>query len=147
MKKRLSVTFACAFCLVMLSKYAYSQDDLQPKKYDNPQWKNVVVVDYKPGMYDRAKDIIDNYYRKASEKAGTLPPATIEFQTGEWDVLLIWDLVDGVESMNWEVSPNSIAWRKALNEIAGGKEKADEIIKEYQNTVARSKNNIGRLLD
>jgi len=147
MKNQVFITLIGAFCLVLVSKFAYSQDQIQPKKYDNPQWKRIVAVDYKPGKYGRAKEIIYSYYRKAAEKAGTQPPQTIELQTGEWDVLYIWNLEDGIETLDWEVSPNSIAWRKALNEIMGGEEKAAEIIKEYQSTVARSENNIGRALD
>jgi hypothetical protein len=147
MKNQVFITLIGAFCLVLVTKFAYGQDEIQPKKYDNPQWKRVVYMDYKPGKYGRAQEIIYSYYRKAAEKAGTMPPKTIEFETGEWDVLLIWDLADGIESLNWDVSPNGIAWRKALNEIMGGEEKAAEIISEYQSLIARSKSNIGRALD
>jgi len=143
MKKVFSITLICALFAILTSNMAYSQDEMQAKKYDNPEWKRIAVVKYKPGMYGKARNIIDNYYRKAAEKAGMSIPYTIELKTGDWDILIIWDMKDGIEAMNWEVSPENVKWRKALNEVAGGKEKADEISKEYSSTIARSHSNLG----
>lgn len=33
----------------------------------------------------------------------------------------------GIEEMNWEVSPDNVKWMTALNEIAGGGDKAKAI--------------------
>jgi len=116
------------------------------KKYDNPQWYNIVHVDYLPGKYNKARKIISDYHKKASTMAGTPGPVMIlEMNSGSYDIMTVWHMKDGIESLNWVTSPDNIKWRKAMNEIAGSSEKADKIIKEYQSYIASSSNSIGRL--
>ncbi|MGB5171385.1 MAG: hypothetical protein WBN11_05585 [Eudoraea sp.] len=132
--------------LVFIGSQSICAQEMVAKKYENPQWYNIVHIDYHSGTYSKALGIIDKYYRKASEKAGTnMPAMIIELNTGPYDSMAVWHMKDGIESMNWDISPDNIKWREALNEIAGGKDKADEIIKEYQSYVASSTNSIGRL--
>jgi len=123
-----------------------AQSDMQPKKYENAQWKNVVFVDYKSGKYARSKEIISKYFAPASEKAGTPgPEMVLEMNSGEWDIMYVWGMKGGIADLNWETSPDDIAWRKALNEIAGGADKAQAILDEFSSLVNRSSNQIGRV--
>lgn len=119
----------------------------EAKKYENPEWYQFVYVDYHPGMMGEARDIIQNYYKKAAAKAGTpVPVMEISLAAGEYDMLVVWKMADGVESLNWQTSPNQVKWRKALNEVAGGEDKAMEILKKYQSCVSSSSSNMGRKL-
>ncbi len=132
-------------CLVFGFQGMFAQE-MTAKKYDNPQWYNIVYVDYLPGKYNKARAIIQDYFIKASEQAGTPGPVMVlEMNSGPYDIMALWHMKDGIESMNWEVSPNDVKWRKALNEIAGSAEKASEIQKEYQSYIASSSNSIGRI--
>ncbi len=116
------------------------------KKYDNPQWKNVVFVDYVSGKAGRANEIISDYYIPASTKAGISgPEMALVMQTGPWDVMIIWHMAGGLDDMNWDIHPNNVKWRKALSEICGGDDKASEILKEYASCVARSSSALGRV--
>ncbi len=91
-------------------------------------------------------DIVNNYYRKAAAKAGTpMPSMTAVMYSGEYDLMLIWDMQGGIEDMNWEINPNGIKWREALNEVAGSKEKADALREEYASYVRSSKSDIIRI--
>ncbi len=120
--------------------------EMTAKKYENPQWYNVVYVDYKPGTYNKAMSIITDYFMKASEQAGTPQPVmAFELNSGSYDNMMVWHMKDGIESMNWDVSPDNIKWRAALNEIAGSAEKAGELLKDYQSCIASSSNTIARL--
>ncbi|WP_185153297.1 hypothetical protein, partial [Fulvivirga lutimaris] len=88
---------------------------------------------------NRAREIIANYHQKASEKAGTPgPEMVLEMNSGEWDIMAIWGMKGGISDMDWEVNPNGIKWRKAMNEIAGSAEKAQAIIDELDSLVDRS---------
>jgi len=114
---------------------------MQPKRIENAEWKNVV---FHPGKMGKALEIINNHYEKAAAKAGTpTPQMVVEMASGEWDMMIVWHMPEGVQSMTWEVSPNNIAWRKALNEQEGGKENADKLMEEYQSLIARAVNQIG----
>jgi hypothetical protein len=112
-----------------------SAQERKAKKYDKPVWKNIVMVDYHSGKMDRALDIIDNHFKKAAKQAGTTTPMRMVMQTGEYDVLLIWDMKDGIESMNWERSPDSVKWWAALSELEGGADKAQALMDEYQSLI------------
>ncbi|UJH67770.1 hypothetical protein [Allomuricauda sp. SCSIO 65647] len=132
-------------CLLFGVQDLLSQE-MASKKYDNPQWYNIVYVDYKPGTYDKAQSIIQDYFIKASEKAGTPQPVmALELNSGSYDSMLLWHMKEGVEGMNWDISPDDVKWRTALNEIAGSAEKASEILKDYQSCIASSSNTIARL--
>lgn len=120
--------------------------EMTAKKYDDPQWYNIVYVDYLPGKYSKAMNIIDTYFRPATDQANTnAPKMLIELNSGPYDVMVVWHMKDGLEGMNWEVSPDNIKWRSALNSIAGGADKAGEILQDYEACIASSSNTIGRL--
>lgn len=123
-----------------------AQSDSQPKKYENAQWKNIVYVDYKSGQYARAREIINKYFVPAGEKAETPgPEIVLEMNSGEWDVMILWGMKGGITDLNWETSPDDVAWRNALNEIAGGADKAQKILEEYSSLINKSSNQIGRV--
>lgn len=122
-----------------------SAQDMKAKKYENPEWYQVVYVDYLPGKEDDARKLIDDYFKKASDNAGT-PKPVMEFAlySGEYDYMYIWKLDEGLQSLDWEVSPNQVEWGKAFMEMAGGKEKAEQISDEYSGYVNSVKVELAR---
>jgi hypothetical protein len=104
---------------------------MQTKKIENPEWKQVVIVKYHAGMTGNASKIVQKYFKAASEKAGTPIPMEISMRTGEYDVILVWAMKDGLEEMNWESSPDNVKWWNALAEMTGGMDKAKEKWDEY----------------
>lgn len=141
-----TIKILCAsICLVFVSQGLNAQE-MTAKKYDDPQWYNVVHIDYKAGNYNKARKIVADYFMKASENAGTPGPVMVlELNSGKYDIMAVWHMKEGIESMNWDISPDNIKWRNALNELAGSPEKAGEILKEYQSYIASSSNEIARL--
>ena len=133
------------FILMSASSVTAQEEEREPTRYENPQWKRVILVDYKPGQAGKAREIIRNNHAKASELAGTPRPEMIlTLHSGEYDLMVIWAMQGGISDMDWEVSPNNIKWRKAMNEIAGSAEKASEIMKEYSNCINKSTSYIAR---
>ncbi|MFY0654899.1 MAG: hypothetical protein JXQ96_22910 [Cyclobacteriaceae bacterium] len=144
--KNLILQIAIAGALIFGSTNASAQASDQPSKYENPEWKSVVYVDFKSGKYGRAKEIVDKYYLPASKKSGTPgPEMVLEMRTGEWDLMIIWGFEGGISDMDWKNSPNNIAWTKALNELAGGADKAKAIREEYSGLISRSSSQIGKI--
>lgn len=131
--------------MLLASTAVHAQQDMQAKKYDNPEWKRIVLIRYKPDKSGRAKEIINDYYLKACTKSGTPVPATLlDIKTGEWDMLLVWDMKEGIEEMNWETRPDDIAWKKALDEIAGSASKANAVLDEFSSLIDRQVTYIGK---
>ncbi len=130
----------------LLSPTFVQAQEMKAKKYDNPEWKSIGFIKFKSGKVDRAKEIIKNYYMKAGEKAGTPGPAMlIDLKTGEWDMMVLWDMKGGIEEMNWEMSPNDVKWMTAMNDIAGGGDKAKTIMDEFSSLVDRETSYIGKI--
>jgi hypothetical protein len=117
----------CYYILTPVNKMA----QIQGKKYDNPQWKRVELIEFRHDKMDRVREIIKDYFIKAADKGGSRQPASIlEMTTGEWNMMLVWNMKDGLEEMNWETNPDDMKWITAMNEIAGSADKAKAILDE-----------------
>jgi hypothetical protein len=139
LKKLITIPVLLLFYVFLNSLNARAQSAMQPKKYDNPQWKTIVLVEFKSGKYDRAKEIIKNYYEKAGLMSNTPGPSImLDMVSGEYDMMLIWDMKGGIEDMNWEISPDDVKWRTAMNNVAGSEAKAKAIMDEFSSLVNKS---------
>jgi len=133
-----------AALLVTGTPDAHAQEEAPvPTRYENVDWHSVVMMDFKPGKRARAMEIIDDHFIPASKTAGTNLPVMVELQAGEWDVMMLWPMKDGPSAMEWEISPDGIKWRTALNEAIGSTEKADELWQEYMSLVDDATSYIG----
>lgn len=129
---------------LLLAGQTFAQD-MEAKKYENPEWYQVVFVDYVTGKEDDARKLINDYFKKASDNAGTSKPLMeLALYSGEYDYMYIWKLDDGLQSLDWEVSPRQVEWGKAFMEMAGGKEKAQAISDEYSGYVKSVKVELAR---
>ncbi|WP_157726595.1 hypothetical protein [Thalassotalea crassostreae] len=141
MKKILIACTTVAVLLFSNVNVALAEDG---KRFDkNVTWKNVVKINFKNGKRGEALKIIKNYYEKATEKAGTRGPETVmEFRTGDYDLLVVWHMPGGVNDMTWEDHPDNKKWRAALNDIAGGEDKAKEILDNFSSLIDNAENDI-----
>lgn len=130
---------------LLISVAGYSQE-MAAKKLTNPKWKQVVMVKFHPGKYDRAMTIIRDYFEKASQKSNTPgPEVALRMTSGEYDMMLVWGLKNGVEDLNWEMHPDDVAWMKALGEVAGSAEKGNAVFNEYLGLIATSNVQLARV--
>ena len=146
MTRFVSISMLVLVCMAPLAMSA--QEDKAPErkaiKHENIEWKWVTYVKFHQGKRWMAQNIINKYYKKAAEMAGLPGPEMQLFmETGEWDYILVWNMEDGIEGMNWQRSPNNVAWRNALDEVAGGEEEAQAIIDEYQSYVMEQYGEVG----
>jgi len=133
-----------AALLVTGTPNAHAQEEApEPTRYENVDWHSVTLIKFKPGQQSRAMEIIDDHFLPASQEAGTDRPVMIELQAGEWDAMFVWTMDEGPSAMEWEISPDGIKWRTALNEAMGGAEKADELWQEYMSLLADDTSYIG----
>jgi hypothetical protein len=136
MKTTILTVAIIMFCDFLVPVGAQAQEG---KKYDNPQWKTVEMLEFKHDKMDRVREIIKDYFIKAANKAGSRQPAMImQSATGEWNMIVIWDMKGGLEEMNWETNPDDMKWMTAMTEIAGGADKAKAILDEWSSLVVHS---------
>jgi hypothetical protein len=140
------VLVAAGAALLLSAVPAQAQeDDGGPQKWgDDARYVRTSVIKFKAGKRERAMQIIAEYFRVATEKAGTPGPIMIiHMQTGRWDLAAIWEMEGGTADLEWYRSPNNIKWREALVEVAGGEEEAGKIMQEWSSSIADSMTNIG----
>lgn len=143
MKNTLAIFSLLLFAFLIAPTDIIAQE-ATPKRMEGVAWKNIVHVKFHAGKRGKAIGMIKDYFMKAADEAGTnKPEMMIEYATGEWDLALVWHMKGGVEDMTWETSPDNIAWRKALSDMVGGPEKADELYQEYLGLISAGKSEIG----
>ncbi len=123
------------FVILFIASGALAQEEMQPTKYENVSWHQVVLVDYKPGKEKRVKEII-KLYEAAGKAAGTPKPEMIWFMSGEYDLMLIWTLKDGPSEFEWQFSPDGLKWWKEFVNQQGSKEVAEKIHAEYMDLIS-----------
>ncbi|MFV8226239.1 hypothetical protein [Christiangramia aquimixticola] len=131
--------------VVVWTSQNMAAQEMQAKKHDNLNWHVVAFVKFNPGQKDAAIKLIDDYFVKADEKAGTPHPVfAMDMATGEYDYVIGWKMAGGIQAMDWEMSPDDVKWFGAMTEIAGGPDKVQEKMKEFYSYVALWRVEIGR---
>lgn len=126
------------FVLVLVTASGlFAQEEIKPVKFENVSWQEVVLVDFKPGTIERAKEIIALY--KAAGAAAQVPgPEMHWFMTGEYNMMLIWTMKNGPADMEWRRSPDGVKWWKEFISQQGSKEAAEALQKEYTSLVLKT---------
>lgn len=147
--KATALTAALALAGTAFSGTALAQDDDEgdgTARLENVTIVEVVYISFKPGKRTRALEIINDYFVPAGDAAGTAGPMTaIHFDTGKWDMVILWELEGGFDDLMWYVSPDDLKWFAALTEMAGGEEEAGAIWGEYIGLVANAHNEVAHI--
>ena len=132
------------FLALFLAAPVLAQDNMEPKKLEDPQWRSVIMIKFHSGKMGRAMELVDEF-QKVTEKAGTpSPELAVRMATGEWDMMVIWRMEGGISDMDWDTSPNNIKWRKAAIEHFGSEEKMKAAWAEYRSLIMESERDIAR---
>ncbi|MCB7482457.1 hypothetical protein [Christiangramia sediminis] len=118
--------------------------EMKAEKYENPQWVSMASIKFKPMKKDAAMEIIHNYFAKADEDAGIKPPTAFHFVTGKYDMLVIWEMPEGIETLNYKMTPEDVKWMSSMAKIAGGQDKAMAKLDEFMTYVETWDNSIAR---
>lgn len=128
---------------LIATSFSFGQD-MKAEKYENPEWVSMSYIKFKPMKKDPAMSIIENYFVKADQDAGIKAPTVYHFVTGDYDMLVVWEMAEGVETLNYKMTPDDAKWMKSMAKIAGSQEKAmakmDEFfsyVDSWENTLAR----------
>lgn len=135
---RALLTAVVAAGLILPAGLAAQEEEPKPEKYEDASWYALVQVDFKPGKRDKAMKMVKDYFAPASEASGTeMPVMHLQHQSGEWDWTIIWHMKGGPGDMEWKQTAEDIKWQKELAELAGGPEKAGEMMEEWSSYIAR----------
>ena len=135
------------FIAIILSPFfLFAQNDQTPRKYENAEWYWVIYLKFEVGKTAEAYDIIKKYWRPIESNIGT-EQNVYEFETGEWDLIRMVKMPDGISSMEWELSPMGVKYNNEFLKIAGSEEKVTEVrehwsecLEEFRVEIARKFN-------
>lgn len=129
---------------ILFSSQLLSAQEMKAKKIDNPVWVKMAFIKFHPGKMDKAKTIINDYFSKADKNAGITAPTAYSMTTGSYDMVVIWELEEGIETLNYEISPNDVKWIGELSNLTGGQDKAMEKLDEFYTYLSDWKTEIAR---
>lgn len=126
--------------LLVLLLFLYSPNaegqETGAKKFENPEWFEIVQVKYKPGAKQKAKELIKEHFMATGMEAGIPGPHLIlDLVSGEWDMLYIWKLEEGIGTLDYEITPEGAKFREAFLKKVGSQQRAEEIWSEYDSYV------------
>ncbi len=123
--------------------YSFGQE-MKAEKYENPEWVSIAYIKFKPMKKDAAMSIVENYFAKADQDAGIKAPTAYHLSYGEYDMMVIWEMKEGVEMLNYKMTPDDVKWMKSMAKVAGGQDKAMEKMNEFSSYVEKWDNSLAR---
>lgn len=138
--KNLLPAVALIFCFNFLSA-----QEMTAKKYENLQWYVVTLIKFEDGKIDDAKKIIKEHFIPTDQASGQRGPVMgLDLLFSDWDHIVIFPMDEGIQGLDWEVSPREVEWMKAFNAHTGSEEKGKEVMDEFQSYVKNYKNMLAR---
>jgi hypothetical protein len=134
MFRKLAIVVAIAVAFAALP-VAAEEEVIQAKKFDSLKWYYLVHVQFEAGKAEDAMKMIRERFAPASKAAGSKMPKVFMCHTGEWDLVMLFHLTDGIADMEWEISPENVKWFAAFAEQEGGMEEAEKVLAEYQDLI------------
>lgn len=133
--KNLLTLMTLIFCL----NFATAQEP-QAERYENAEWYVISYLKFENGKIDEAKQVINEYFKPASEEAGEdIPVLELDLFFSEWDYIAVFPLQDGLEALEWKRSPGDVAMMKALMKRLGSPEKLQELGDRFTSYIKESK--------
>ncbi len=138
--KFLVLPVLCFLCVNLCSA-----QDMKAKKHDNPVWMYVTFVKFKPGMKTPAVKMVDDYFVKADKNAGIKAPIVYDFNTGEYDYIVAWEMgEEGISTLDYELTPDDAKWFTEMGKITGSMENAEAKMQEFYTYVEKWQTEIAR---
>ena len=100
-----TIQILCIVLFLFSSVQQVEAQEVTAKRLDNPEWVQVTFLKFIPGKREMAEKIISDYFMKADQNAGIKAPISLRMLTGEYDYILVWDLSEGLETFNYQISP------------------------------------------
>ncbi|HBY69928.1 MAG TPA: hypothetical protein DEG69_20595 [Flavobacteriaceae bacterium] len=116
--------------------------EMKVEKHENPEWVRIAYVKFKPMMKDKAKSIINDYFMKAGQNSGTQQPMSFDLASGEYDMIVVFPLEKGIETLNYEMTEDDVKWMGEMSKLTGGPDKAMAKMQEFYSYVAKMDSDI-----
>ena len=122
-----------------------SAQEMTAEKYENLEWYTITLIKYEDGKKEAAQKIINDYFKPTDADLGEGGPVLeVDLLFSDWDQMVVFPMQEGIEALEWKMSPSDVEWRKAFAKRAGSEEKAKEIYQEFESYVKDYKTHLAR---
>lgn len=142
--KKLALLIPILFMSALIFSHPPAADEPNPAKLSSEvSWHSIRLVEYETGSLDEVKKIIQKF-ETASEAAGLSATSIRWFESGKYDLVVIWELDQKPIGSEWDWSPLADAWWDSFVAQEGSEEAAKQIQDQYQSLVTSTVTNIAR---
>ena len=131
--------------LLLMSAIIFSHPPEAPKHIHSSDvsWHSIRLVEFENGRIDEVKDIIQKF-ETAAVSAG-IPPTSIRwFESGKYDLVIIWEMDQQPTVSEWNWSPQADKWWNSFVAQEGSEEAANKLQDQYDSMVTSTVTNIAR---
>ncbi len=131
--------------LLLISAIIFAHPPEEPNtvKLSGVSWHSVRLVEFENGRIDEVKQIIQKF-ETASASAG-LPATSVRwFESGKYDLVIIWEMDQQPVVSEWNWSPQADKWWNSFVAQEGSEEAAKKLQDQYDSMVTSTVTNIAR---
>ena len=131
-----TLMIAAAFALPLQAVAAQSDNTNQTgPELANKDWYRIVRTRFVPGKTNEALRFIEVFLR-TDDDIGIERPRIYRATSGEYDLIVVHPMREGIAGMGWANSPHQARWDAALEKRLGGSDKVAEHWASYLSLVA-----------
>lgn len=131
------------FLLMSALIFAHPPDEPNPVSVNDVSWHSIRLVEFETGSLNEVKQIIKKF-ETASEAAGLSATSLRWFESGKYDLVVIWEFNQKPAGDEWNWSPLADQWWNSLVAQEGSEEAATQIQDKYKSLVTSTVTNIAR---
>ncbi len=137
------ITLVVPLLLISAIIFALPPEEPNPANLSDVSWHSVRLVEFENGRIDEVKQIIQKF-ETASASAG-LPPTSVRwFESGKYDLVIIWEMDQQPTVSEWNWSPQVDKWWNSFVAQEGSEEAAKKLQDQYDSMVTSTVTNIAR---
>jgi len=131
--------------LLMMSAIIFSHPPEKPNTahLSDVSWHSIRLVEFENGRIDEVKDIIQKF-ETAAASAGISPTSVRWFESGKYDLVIIWEMDQQPTVSEWKWSPQADKWWNSFVAQEGSEEAAKKLQDQYDSMVTSTVTNIAR---
>ena len=131
--------------LVLMSAIILSHPPEEPNSENSSDvsWHSIRLVEFENGSINEVKQIIQKF-ESASASAGIPPNSVRWFESGKYDIVIIWEMDQQPAVSEWNWSPQVDKWWNSFVAQEGSEEAAKKLQDKYDSMVASTITNIAR---
>ncbi len=137
------ITLIIPLLLISAIIFSHPPDEPNPANLSDVSWHSIRLVEFESGSIDEVKQIIQKF-ETASVSAGIPPTSVRWFESGKYDLVVIWEMDQQPTVPDWNWNPQVDKWWNSFVAQEGSEEAAQKLQDQYTSLINSTVTNIAR---